>query len=118
MKSLIILLIIVQNINSNDDGAAELVSLRFGGRYHGSVVPVEAGLRDALSGRRAGGAGGTTVLHIAAAHRLHTGQRKQVSRKYSRSMAHINSVVFVQTVTVSWSRSDWKSAVVAGDTAA
>lgn len=69
----------------------------------GSVVPVEAGLLDALSGRRAGGAGGTTVLHIAAAHRLHTGQKKQVSH----SMAHINSVVFVQTVTVSWSRSDW-----------
>lgn len=84
-----------------------MVSLCFGGRYHGSVVPVEAGLLGAISGRRAGGAGRTTVLHIAAAHSLHTGQRKQVSRKYSRSMAHINSVVFVQTVTVSWSRNAW-----------
>lgn len=82
-------------------------SLRFGGRYHRSVGPVEAGLLGAISGRRAGGAGGTTVLHIAAAHRLHTGQRKQVSPQYSRGMAHINSVVSVQTVIVSWSHSDW-----------
>lgn len=60
-------------------------------------MPVEAGLLGALPARRAGGSGGTTVLSIAAAHRLHR-KRKQVSRKYSRSIAHINSVVFVHGV--------------------
>ena len=62
---------------------SQIHSSLFVGEEHVPVVPVEAGTLGAATSFSAGVAGGTAVLHVAAAHRLRRGQRDRKVRSLS-----------------------------------